>query len=196
MTLRPPPFWPSRDPDAQVPINFFFAIVPPAEMKNYIYSLAGGLRYVHGLNGKLIAPGHLHSTLFPVGSGRLSSKELGQRVLEAASRVRLEKFEVVFDRTQSLYLTGGKHPFVLAGSDGEGGLRQLHRALGSELVRVGLGECVRRQFEPHITMFWADRCVAEYPVDPVRWTVGEFVLVLSLVGRTRHIHLRRWLLTG
>jgi 2'-5' RNA ligase len=33
-------------------------------------------------------------------------------------------------------------------------------------------------------------------VEPIRWTVREFVLVHSLLGQTRHVPLARWSLGG
>jgi 2'-5' RNA ligase len=37
--------------------------------------------------------------------------------------------------------------------------------------------------------------VAEQAVDPIRWSAHDFVLVHSLIGQTKHIHLGRWGLT-
>jgi 2'-5' RNA ligase len=47
-------------------------------------------------------------------------------------------------------------------------------------------------FTPHVTLLYDGMSVAEQPVDPISWTVGEFVLVHSLLGQTRHIILDRW----
>jgi 2'-5' RNA ligase len=35
--------------------------------------------------------------------------------------------------------------------------------------------------------------VEEYPIDPICWTVNEFVLIHSMHG---HVHLARWPLRG
>jgi 2'-5' RNA ligase len=34
--------------------------------------------------------------------------------------------------------------------------------------------------------------VPEHPIQPISWMVREFLLVLSLIGQKRHIHLGRW----
>jgi 2'-5' RNA ligase len=47
-------------------------------------------------------------------------------------------------------------------------------------------------FEPHVTLAYTARDVAAEPVAPVSWLAGEFVLIHSLLGKTRHIPLARW----
>lgn len=36
--------------------------------------------------------------------------------------------------------------------------------------------------------------IAEHAIEPIRWTAREFVLVHSLLGRSRHVPLGRWAL--
>jgi len=47
-----------------------------------------------------------------------------------------------------------------------------------------------------VTLLYDDVLVQERAVEPIRWTVSEFVLVHSLLGQTRHIPLARWSLGG
>ncbi|MNL66559.1 hypothetical protein D3C87_1910460 [compost metagenome] len=51
-----------------------------------------------------------------------------------------------------------------------------------------------KSFTPHVTMLYDRRLVAEQGIEPVRWTVGGFTLIHSLLGRTEHIPLARWTL--
>ncbi len=51
-----------------------------------------------------------------------------------------------------------------------------------------------RASRPHVTMLYDRRLVAEQTIEPVRWTVGGFTLIHSLLGRTEHIPLGRWAL--
>jgi 2'-5' RNA ligase len=44
-------------------------------------------------------------------------------------------------------------------------------------------------FTPHVTLLYDARDVDEYPIEPIGWTVKEFVLIRSLNG---HEHLVRW----
>ncbi len=72
------------------------------------------------------------------------------------------------------------------------GLLALHRHLGAALQKVGLWHWVKPQYEPHVTLLYDDRRVAEQAVDTVGWTVREFVLVHSLHGQGRYVFLGRW----
>jgi 2'-5' RNA ligase len=51
-------------------------------------------------------------------------------------------------------------------------------------------------FTPHVTLLYDRRCIDEQPIEPVGWTVREFALVLSLIGKTQHVPLGRWQLRG
>jgi 2'-5' RNA ligase len=48
------------------------------------------------------------------------------------------------------------------------------------------------QYEPHMTLLWDEVAVAERAIEPVRWTVSDFVLIHSLHGRSQHVELGRW----
>ena len=49
-------------------------------------------------------------------------------------------------------------------------------------------------FEPHVTLAYDARKIAAEAVAPIGWRVDEFVLVHSLLGRTRHVRLGGWAL--
>ncbi len=185
----------SRGAVTAVPVNAFFAIKPAEPARAQIAGLARHLHKVHKLRGNPILPEHLHVTLHPVGDERRGMKAAIGGAMDAAGRVRASPFDVVFDVAESFFVRSGNHPFVLRGC-GLGMLTDFRRELGAEMVRSGLKACVVGNFTPHVTMLWADRCVEEHPVAPIRWTVREFVLVLSLVGWTEHRHVGRWPLQG
>jgi 2'-5' RNA ligase len=105
-------------------------------------------------------------------------------------------FDVAFDRTVSFSGRSGNQPFVLRGGDGVAGLMVLRERLGGALQKVGLWRWVKPQYEPHVTLLYDDRCVAEQAVDAVSWRVREFVLVHSLRGQRRYAALGRWPLCG
>jgi 2'-5' RNA ligase len=48
----------------------------------------------------------------------------------------------------------------------------------------------------HVTLLYDKRVVDEQPIEPISWTVREFVLVRSLHGQTRHTDVARWQLRG
>lgn len=57
--------------------------------------------------------------------------------------------------------------------------------------RRASGQGARNGFAPHVTMAYGER-VPEFPVDPITWTVDEFVLIDSWVGQSKHVALGRW----
>jgi 2'-5' RNA ligase len=112
---------------------------------------------------------------------------------EAAEAMTTSPFEVTFDRAASFH-NGGNNPFVLQGGEGLEALKAFQRDLGLAMARAGLGKWVDKSFTPHVTMLYDRRLVAEQVVAPIRWTVGGFTLIHSLLGRTEHVPLARWTL--
>jgi 2'-5' RNA ligase len=105
--------------------------------------------------------------------------------------LRIQPFEVSFDRTTSFRGGPGNRPFVLIGEEGLRRLQSFRQMLAAALARRGLRRLANTNFTPHVTLLYDLRSVDEYPVAPVVWTVAEFVLVHSLKG---HQHLARWCL--
>ena len=102
---------------------------------------------------------------------------------------RTEPFEVSFDRTASFLGRPGNRPFVLIGEKGLRRLQSFRQMLGAAMARRGLRRLANTNFTPHVTLWYDARSVDEYPIEPIGWTVREFVLVRSLNGRE---HLVRW----
>ncbi|XSC48210.1 2'-5' RNA ligase family protein [Bradyrhizobium sp. RDT10] len=100
-----------------------------------------------------------------------------------------EPFEVSFDRTASFRGRSGNHPFVLIGEDGLCRLKSFRQMLGAALTRRGLRRAAHTNFTPHVTLLYDARHVDEHPIQPIFWTVTEFVLIHSMKG---HDYLARW----
>ena len=166
--------------------RLFLAAVPDAGTAERIHHLAGLLKRAHRFDGKLIAPGRLHISLFALGG--LSE---GQHCAawEAAMDVRTGPFEVSFDRTASFRARPDNRPFVLVGEKGLRHLQSFRQMLAAALTRRGLRRLANTNFTPHVTLLYDARGADEYPVEPIGWTVKEFVLIRSLNG---HEHLVRW----
>jgi RNA 2',3'-cyclic 3'-phosphodiesterase len=180
-------FWSIMDEFASCSsARLFLAAVPDAGTAERIHQMAGVLRRAHHFDGKLIAPERLHISLFALSGlpgGQLCS------AWEAAMDVRTEPFEVSFDRTASFRGRLGNCPFVLIGEKGLGRLQSFRQMLGAAMARRGLRRLANTNFKPHVTLLYDARSVDEYPIEPIGWTVREFVLVRSLNG---HEHLVRW----
>ena len=100
---------------------------------------------------------------------------------------------MTFDRAVSFL--GRPRPLVLCSEDDIPELIALQRALGHAIQKQGLGRA-KPQYTPHVTMLYDERAVEAHAIEPVRWTVREFVLVHSLRGKSQYDVLGRWPLGG
>jgi RNA 2',3'-cyclic 3'-phosphodiesterase len=166
--------------------RLFFAAVPDFEAAAKMHRLAAILRRAHGFRRKLILPERLHVSLLFLGRW---SEPLARRACEAVARVRMTPFEVSFDRTASFRSGTGNRPLVLLGDETSDRLKSLGHMLGAAMMEKGRGRRAVKDFTPHVTLLYGERAIDEYPVEPIRWTVNEFVLIHSLQG---HTHLARW----
>ncbi|SEP09574.1 2'-5' RNA ligase [Rhodospirillales bacterium URHD0017] len=143
------------------------------------------LRDQYGLNGPPILRRHIHSTLWHVcDDDAPPPPALLATLTTCASRVSMPTFRVSFDRVESF--VGGA--LVLRGEEGVIGLELLYENLGAAL-------CIKRtrSFVPHVTVLRDKRyLLPSVPIEPIEWTVTEFVLVHSLLGKTTHRVLARF----
>jgi RNA 2',3'-cyclic 3'-phosphodiesterase len=171
-------------------MSIFLALVPAAGPANHIYRIAEIIKRARRFEGNLTAMDRLHVTLFFLDEDESDVRDYIVRMTrEAARNMCMPPFEVSFDRTASFRGSPGHHPFVLLGGDGLRPLKLFRQALGAQLARNGLKHLVKRDFNPHITLLYAEREVEEQPIEPISWTVDTFVLIHSLDG---HKHLARW----
>jgi RNA 2',3'-cyclic 3'-phosphodiesterase len=164
----------------------FLAIVPDPATAERIHRLACVLKRAHRFSGRLIAPERLHISLFSLSG--LADRQLCA-ACEAATELRTEPFAVAFDRTASFRGRQGNRPFVLLGESGLRRLESFRRTLGAALTRRGLRRAANTNFTPHVTLLYDARSADEYPVEPILWTVTEFVLIRSMRG---HEYVARW----
>lgn len=177
--------------------RLFFGVFPEPAVAGEIAERARDLKGRLGLSGAPLAPDRFHVTLHHIGDYAGLPRGIVAQALEAGGAVadRTAPFDVAFDKAAS-FNNRGNNPFVLQGGEGLADLHAFQKALGLAMAHAGLGKQVARQFNPHVTLLY-DRAVAsETPVEPVSWSVSEFVLVHSLLGQTRHIVLGRWPLKG
>ena len=171
--------------------RLFFAIFPDTACSERIAGQARKLRDVHGLNGRPLASDRFHVTLHHLGDHAGVRRDIVTAAGEAAETIATPAFQVTFDKAAS-FQNGGNNPFVLQGGEGLDALKTFQRDLGLAMARAGLGRLVDKTFTPHVTLLYDKRLVTEQSVDPVTWTVNEFMLIHSLLGQTQHIPLARW----
>jgi 2'-5' RNA ligase len=174
---------------ARVPVKLFFAIRPEGEAGAEIARLGSQLKSAHRLRGRAIDRERLHNTLAAVHDTGTISENIA-RARAIGDRLGHRRFSVRFDWTGSFRGGDHGHPFVLRGEDGLEPLSEFRDTLCGRMLHAGFG--VARSFTPHVTLLWADRCVEDYPIAPIAWTVREFVLTASLQGYCRHIDVARW----
>lgn len=127
-----------------------------------------------GLRG-WIREGRFHVSLHGIATFAELTEDVEEHVREAAAGVSVAAFDIEFDRVMSF----GNKVVVLAGPpERRGPVYDLFDELG---LALGLPA---KSFRPHLTLFYVDRPTAAWPmaerqIEPVRWTVHDFVLVHS-----------------
>ncbi|HEX3672795.1 MAG TPA: 2'-5' RNA ligase family protein [Rhizomicrobium sp.] len=181
---------PKRKFGASQKERIFLACLPDAETAARIHATAAALKRDNNLTGTLILPEHLHVTLFHLGDWAALPEEVVRLAKDAAAQVAAPPFEVSFKRTESFRNRTGTYPFVLTGDASQ--WRELHATLAASLKRIGLAAATQGDFEPHVTLLYDPVRLKPSAIAPVSWTVHDFVLVHSRLGKTTHGHLARW----
>jgi 2'-5' RNA ligase len=172
--------------------RLFLAIFPDRDTADEIAALAAMQCRRHGLHGRPLQTDRLHVTLFHLGDSVGLREDVVQAVEQAAAKVQAVPFDVRFDQVATFAGRRRDKPFVLKSGGGNDALRAFHAQLGLALSAAGLGRYASSTFEPHVTLTYDTHDVIAEPVAPVSWRVGEFVLIHSLLGKTRHVPLARW----
>jgi 2'-5' RNA ligase len=166
------------------------------DVADSVSELASLLCRQNRLTGTPRPKGLLHATLCCIGSCAGMPDDFRGRVELAARSIGMRPFVAQFEYVMNFGRGAGRHPIVLVGEDGVIGFQLLWEELRNGLGSVGLGRHLGSSCTPHITLIYDRHPVGERYVQPVRWVVNEFALVCSLVGRSRHIRLGQWPLTG
>jgi RNA 2',3'-cyclic 3'-phosphodiesterase len=148
------------------------------------------------LSGRPLLPDRLHITLCDLGEYPELPDALVAQVSRAATTITSPPVTVTFDRLLSFKRNANAQPLVLSGGDGLAELHRFRQKLALALVGVGLKKFAKSSFTPHMTLLYDPHTIDPRAIDPVRWTLTEFVLVDSLRGETKHIQLARWPLRG
>jgi 2'-5' RNA ligase len=175
--------------------RYFFAIFPDAAAADRIARLAATVRGQHGLSSRLQDRERLHLTLHLIGDFHGMPHDLLDRVRAAAATVQTVMFDLRFDTVAS-FARRRQAPLVLRSASPQPGLLQLRESLLGALRTAGLARDQAAYFVPHVTLLYDDLQLPPQPVEPVVWTVREFVLVHSFLGQHRYEYLDRFALAG
>jgi 2'-5' RNA ligase len=146
---------------------------------------------MYELKGRSIGVSRLHVTLSYLGDYIGVPEDIVAAAIKAAASVRAAPFDVTFDRAMSFHGRPRNRPLVLLGDDGVAALTTFQQTLDRALQKAGLA-VANSHYTPHVTLLYDNRFVPPGTIEPIRWTVSEFVLMHSLLGRTRHVPLARW----
>ena len=173
------------EPEPQSLHTLLFAINLSPDTGTQVANLRNQLIEKHGLGGKQIGLKLLHVTLFDL---ELFVADKADRARRAAETVAVAPFDIVFDRALSF---PASKAFVLSGSQGSNiALAALQQHLDVAMKKQGLRAKAIKT--PHVTLMYGNRTVTEHLVEPIHWTVKEFTLIRSHVGKTLHEPLGSW----
>jgi 2'-5' RNA ligase len=178
--------------------RLFFSIFPDPPTAGRIADLAERLRADLQLKAKPLAAERFHVTMNHLDDFAGVPERVVAAATEAgaAAVAGIAPFEVIFDRAASFHGRVQNKPLVLRGSASLAPLTAFQKSLGVAMTKSGLGKYVERSFTPHVTLLYDATLAPETPVEPIRWSVRELVLVHSLLGLSKHIRLASWPLTG
>lgn len=172
--------------------RLFFCLFPPPASGEAIAVETDALRVEHSLTGHSIEPKRLHVTLHHLGDHVDAREDIVQAASTAASRIAFAPFEMTLLTASSFAGREGNHPCVLLGPEERQPVHGLWRELSNQLMAAGLGRYLKRDFIPHVTLLYDKRLLTPQAVEPIRWTVRDFSLVRSLLGRGRHEVIGTW----
>ncbi|WP_415927127.1 2'-5' RNA ligase family protein [Burkholderia theae] len=174
--------------------RFFFAAMPdPATAENIVW-MTERLQSRKPGKDRVLHTARLHVTLHALGDFAYVPYATIARACAAADRIDVPSFGVTFDRLLSFNGRPGHQPLVLTGSAGLDILIDFQQQLRDALRKAGLRVSGAR-FTPHVTLLYGERRPEQYRIDPITWTVREFVLIHSWLGRTHYDVIGRWPLT-
>jgi 2'-5' RNA ligase len=178
--------------------RLFLALFPPPGIAKEIAGLAARLRAEHGLHGRPLEAARFHITLFHLGDYAGLPPAVVRQASAAAQAAAAGSvpFEVTFNRAESFASAPRNRPLVLRGDDGLVLLVAFQQALGTELAKANLGQWTKGSYTPHVTLLYDDELLRSTVIPAISWTATELVLVHSLLGEHRHVHLGQWPLSG
>lgn len=174
--------------------RLFFCLFPEPQACEAIAAEADLLRIENGLTGMPLKPSHLHVTLHHLGDHAGLPEDVVAKALAAGQEVKLQSFDLSLTSACSLSGRGSSQPCVLLSAEERPPVHALWRELGTRLLAQGLGRYLEPDFTPHVTILHDRQELAPESVAPIRWTVRDFALVHSLLGKGEYRTLGAWTL--
>jgi 2'-5' RNA ligase len=180
---------PGFDVPPPVPVHrFFFAVMPDPATAVRIAGMADNMRLK---KDRPVGTERLHITLGSLGDFAYVPDAKLARARAVADRIDVRSFPVRFDKIVSFKGRPGRQPLVLTGKAGLEDLIDFRRQLRDALKRVGV-PVFPSSFTPHVTLLYGAQRPDEYRIEPITWTVFDFVLIDSWLGKSHYDVLGRW----
>lgn len=167
--------------------RFFFAIRPPILLARQIAEAAG---WFDGAHGRL-ASDRLHVTLVILDDFVSPPPEIVAALREVGRLIAAAPFVITLDTA-----VGSGRSIALRPRRHNPALDDLRRQIAIEVGAAGIAERTDYRFSPHLTLGYREGLPFSQPVAPISWTADTLELIHSHVGRTRHVVVDRWMLTG
>jgi len=182
--------------------RLLFVALPGESAARRISHVGHDLKRKHRLHREVLSSKRLHVSLFHIGDYCQFPHDIADRAKEGASGLVLPPIEIVLDRVMSFCGVQVDPPredsyaLALLASQGATELAMLRKALALTMMKAGIRPRYSLQFKPHLTLLYDKRHRIMEDVEPIRWTVSEFALIDSLVGKGRYEELGQWPLKG
>lgn len=176
--------------------KLYFAIQPPAEAAEQALGVLRSLTPAERFTAKAMLPARLHVSLNWVGGFHRPPTGIVAKAREVAEAVRLRPFDISLNRIGTWQAGAPPWPLVLWGDEGVIGVQALYKALHRAMVGPGMAPRREPALEPHLTLLRDQAVMPEAFIDPIAWTVREFVLLQSVQGEGRIDVLARFALNG
>ena len=182
--------------------RLIFLARPDEVTARCISHVAYQLKHKYRLNGRMLRPELFHLSLLHIHDYCQFPQEIADRAKEAASCIAFPPVDVIFDKVMSFSGVEADPPredsyaLVLLASNGAAELTALRKDLALSMMKAGIKLRHKLHFKPHLTLLYDKRHRIVEDIEPIRWTVNEFALIDSLLGRSRYKQLRQWPLSS
>lgn len=146
------------------------------------------------IDGQSSHPPHpvemLHISLLLVGEFEEVPDAIIAGALAAADEIRARPIPITLD---SIGLFGGAKHLALYPGKNNGQAGQFADMLAGALKRRNLPYSCKRDSTPHVTLVYGCGRIEPKPITRnYAWIAGEFMLICSHIGETRHEEIGRW----
>jgi 2'-5' RNA ligase len=162
--------------------RLFFAVRPPDAARPYF--IEEQRRFGPG---HIIRDEHLHLTTAISNDYRVYSLAVEERMIAIGNAIVADQFPIVLDQ-----VAASRRSVAMCASEPLRSFDTLHRKLARGMRWSGVPIRSGWRFSPHATLLYRHGDPLREWIDPLSWTVTEFVLIHSFVGLTRHEVVGRW----